>query len=383
MISNNNKIYKGKVLFVATYGGFLSSFEMNNMHILKNMGYEVHCAANFDNKQYNERPQILSNFGVVKHNILFDRSPFSGKNFICYKKLEKLIIEENYILIDTHNPVVSVLSRLAARKTKNSKIVYTAHGFFFYKGCPFKNKLVYKTIESIMARKTDYLITINKEDFEAAKKMKLRKMAIYVPGIGLDKEKIDLICVNRKEKRTELGIGLNTTIIIMVGELIDRKNYLNAFNSFKKINMNDVKVLICGTGEKQDEYTKYVKENGLEDKVVFLGFRYDVIELLKSSDIFLFPSYQEGLSVALMEAMACKLPIIASKIRGNVDLIDNNGGILVDTKSIDEISLALNSLINKTPEEKEKMGLYNYQKVDNFTITKVDEIMKQFYKEIL
>lgn len=372
-----------KALFVATYGGFFSSCELSNMHILQEMGYEVHGAANYEVDEHNERPQKLKDIGLVQHNIPFIRSPFSFGHFKMYKKLIKLMKIEQFDLIDTHNPIVSFLARLSAKKCKIKPVIYTAHGFFFFKGCPIINLLFFKPIELFMAKYTDALITINLEDYEAAKKMKTRGKAYYIPGIGLDVDKIRKVEVNKISKRRELGLAEEDFVIAMVGELIPRKNYPTAFKALTMCDIPNIKYLICGIGECMDEYKEMVKKLGVSDKVVFAGFRYDIMKILKSSDVFLFPTFQEGLSVALMEAMACGLPVIASQIRGNVDLVtEGQGGFLVNTKNAQEISNALKKLYI-CPEFRINCGKYNYNKVEEFSIDVVRNKMKKLYSNLV
>ena len=369
---------KKKVLFVATYGGFFTSFEINNMKILQKMGYEIHCAANFDNINYNPKNSVLLDLGVIEHNIPFDRSPYNLKNYKLYKKLELLIKENSFELLDTHNPVVSIFSRKYAYKYKVPHIIYTAHGFFFFKGAPLKNKLIFKTMEKVMAKKTDVIITINKEDFIAAKKMKIRKKAVYVPGIGVDIDAIDKIEVDREKKLKSINVDSNKKIIIMVGELIPRKNYFSAFRALKELD-EDYVCLICGQGIEKRKWEEYVQKNGFADKVKFLGFRNDVVELLKCSDLFLFTSFQEGLPAALMEAMSCSLPCIVSSIRGNIDLIDENGGFLINPKNYLEVLKALRIFFSLSEEKILSMKRHNKQIIENFSLKKVDEIMKEIY----
>ena len=375
-------IMKRKVLFVATYGGFFTSFEMNNIRILMNMGFEVHCVANFDNITYNPKNSLLLDLGVIEHNLPFDRSPYNLKNYKLYKKLGLLIKENSFELIDTHNPVVSVFSRKYAYKYKVPHIIYTAHGFFFFKGAPLKNKLVFKTMEKKMAKKTDVIITINKEDYIAAQKMKIRKKAVYVPGIGVDIDAINKVKVERENKLQSINVNPRKKIIIMVGELIPRKNYLTAFRALKELD-EDYVCLICGQGIEKRMLEDYVRTNGFADKIKFLGFRNDVVELLKCSDLFLFTSYQEGLPVALMEAMSCCLPCIVSCVRGNIDLIDEKGGFLVNPKKHLEVLNALQKFFSLSEKEVISMKKHNALVIENFSLKNVDKIMKDIYMKEL
>lgn len=370
-----------KVLFLATYGDFLATFEYSNISILKELGCTIHCASNFSNEAYNLKTSRLDDLGVIRHEIEFARSPFNKKNFSAFKQLFKIIKTEKIDIIDCHNAVVGAFSRVAAAFCGVKKIIYTPHSFFFYKGCPRKNRILYKIIESILARKTDLLITINQEDYVAATKMKTRGKSIYVPGIGLDLNYTPNHIFDKEKFCDELGIPKDSKIFLSVGELNENKNHITAIESFKLANVENAVYLICGIGEKKDYLEDKINSLGLNNRVMLLGYRNDVREIMSISDVFVFPSYREGLSVALMEAMSSGLTCIVSKIRGNVDLIDNNkGGYLFDPSDKYQLASAMQKAID--PEMQKRAVLYNTEKIKKFSTDRVRTIMKKEYKEI-
>ena len=211
-----------KVLFTATVvKTHINVFHLPYLKWFKEQGYEVHVAAKND---FINEPCIIPN--CDKHyDIQFARFPFSKTNIKAYKQLKKLIQENNYDIIHCHTPVAGVLTRLAARKNKNTTVIYTAHGFHFFKGAPLLNWLIYYPVERFCARYTDKLITINKEDYGRAKQFKLRKngKVYYVPGVGINLEKIQNLKVDIKQKKKELGISKNIPILLSVGELNKNK----------------------------------------------------------------------------------------------------------------------------------------------------------------
>lgn len=368
------------VLFLATYGDFLATFELSNIKLLQDMGCTVHCASNFTEKEYNRKTYKLDEINVVKHEIEFLRSPIKAKNIIAYKKLLKLIKEENIEMIDCHNAIVGAFARIVAWQCKIDKVVYTPHSFFFYKDCPKKNEFIYKNVEKILARKTDLLITINNEDYIASKKMKVRGEAIYVPGIGINSDYIFNLPRKREEYCKEFNIPIDATIFVSVGELIHRKNHESAIRAFSKANIENAYYLICGIGELESHLKDIISNLGLDNRVKLLGYREDAKDIMKSSDIFIFPSFQEGLPVALMEAMACGLPCLVSKIRGNVDLIDEEkGGLLFDPHDVQGLSEELLKIM-MVPSE---WGKHNKERIKEFDIYNVQKIMRLEYSNIL
>lgn len=372
-----------KVLYVATYGDFFASFQIDNMRLWQKLGCEVHCAADFTDKNYNRFTERIDEIGVIKHQVDFVRTPFSLKNYNAYKQIKSILKDEKIAILDTHNPVASILSRLAAKRIGIEKVMYTVHGFFFYKGASLQKNLIFKPVEFIMARLTDIIITTNLEDYEVAKKMKVRKKAYYVPGVGVDVDNILSLNIDKKKKKEELGIPVESFVITSVGECIKRKNHESSIRAFAKVYTPDMFYIVVGDGELYPFLKKLVKDLGIEKNVLLPGYRKDANEILKASDLYVFPSYQEGLSVALMQAMAAGLPVVASKIRGNTDcIIDGKGGITVAPTDIDGMSKAI-SLLRSDDSLRTKFGRYNIKKVNEFNKQKVLDRNAEIFSTLL
>lgn len=315
---------KDKVLIVTTTPYMIRQFLMNDIIILQELGYEVDVATNFqsfnviDEKSLLEFKSILNDKNITIHQIDFPRSIFSIKELIqSYMDIKKLLIKNNYKLMHTHTPIASVISRFVAKNISNMKVIYTAHGFHFFKGAPIQNWIIFYPIEKWLSKYTDVLITINKEDFNRAKKKFKMKKIEYVPGVGINIDYIKNVNVDKEKLKKELNIPLKNKVIISVGELSKRKNHELVIKALKDI--NNVTYIICGQGNLKTHLNNLAKKNEVDLRL--LGFRNDRIELIKMSDLFVFPSLQEGLPVALMEAICCEIKCIASKIRGNVDLL--------------------------------------------------------------
>ena len=346
-----------KALMLASVASMIDQFNMENIKILQELGYEVHVLANFSfgNTTSEERTKAfrkeLEEKNIKVFNVPIPRKITLLKEMIkSYKEIKKICEENNYEILHCHSPIGGVLARLAFRKMrkKGGKLIYTAHGFHFFKGAPLVNWLIFYPIERFCARFTDVLITINKEDYNRAQSFKAKKIE-YVPGIGIDTKAIKEIKVDRECKLKEFNINENETVLISVGELSERKNHKVIIEAISKIN-KPIKYLICGQGSKEAYLKDLCKNLNIEHKVIFTGYRTDIKELLKSSDIFCFPSKQEGLPVALMEAMASGLPVVCSSIRGNIDLIaEGKGGYLVNYNNVEEFYKKLTLLISNIP----------------------------------
>ncbi len=344
-----------KALMTAHVAYAIEMFNIPNIQLLKSMGYEVVVACNFDDRSSLSDEKVealkakLSAMGVKYHNIPFQRNPLKPHNLKAFLSLKKLIDAEHFSLIHTHTPVGGILTRLAAAKSRKrgTKVIYTAHGFHFFKGAPLRNWLIYFTAEWLCSFFTDSLITINKEDYENAKTRLHAKKVCYVPGVGIDTERFIGTRGVREALLKEISADEKSILLLSVGELSDRKNHSVTIKALSEINDGRLHLIIAGRGEKEEEFRCLARELGVESRVHLLGFRTDIAELMKSADIFVFPSLQEGLPVALMEAMACAMPCVCSAIRGNTDLVeDGSEGILCSVNDVAAFRDAIERLIN-------------------------------------
>jgi len=381
-----------KALMMAHVASMIDLFNMDNIHILQDMGYEVDVACNFEHgsvtsrQRVNEFKQELISQGIHVYHIPVPRSITAiGDIMKSYHIIKQLAKKNHYDIVHCQSPIGGVIARLACKKARKhgTKVIYVAHGFHFYKGASIKNWLLFYPIEKYYARYTDCLITMNHEDYNLAKrKMNQAKHIKYIPGVGIDTRKINSINVDIDSKRKELGIPVDSIVIVSVGELNKNKNHEVIIKALAKINNPDIHYIICGKGPLKDYLMKLSKELHIDQNVHILGYRKDVIEILKSSDIFAFPSIREGLSVSMMEAMAAGLPVVCSEIRGNTDLIkDGENGYVVDYKDIQMFSMKLDTLY-RNEQARENMGNYNKKYIYSFDSKKVNEIMKVLYSSL-
>lgn len=351
-----------RVLFVATVVKMhIMTFHIPCLKMFKEMGYETVVAARND---YDNPEDCQIPYCDKFYDIPFQREPFRYENYKCYKKLKSIIDEGDFSIVYCHTPVGGVLGRLAARDAakKGTRVVYMAHGLHFYKGAPIQNWLLYYPVEKLCSRFADLFITINKEDFELAKKKMKSKCVEYLPGVGIDPDKFNSEKAEKESIRRELGLPEQDLVMVSVGEVNYNKNHGVAIEALSLCETKNIHYLIVGQGDFKEQRLSKARLCNVEDRVHFLGFRNDVYKILKASDIFAFPSYREGLSVALTEAMACALPVVATKIRGNIDLIDEErGGLLCKPTDAKTMAKHIDTLA-KNPELRHEMGLYNYEK---------------------
>lgn len=372
-----------KALVITSVASMVDQFLLPNIKLLQDMDYEVHVACNFEkgsscsDEKIAELKLKLDELKIAYFQINFERdvTNLSG-NLKAYKQVVALVNENGYDLVHCHSPIGGMITRLASRKArkKGTKVFYTAHGFHFYKGAPKKNWLLYYPVEKFCAHFTDTLITMNKEDYAlATKKMKAKRVE-YVPGVGIDISKFGGSSVGKTAKRDELGIPHGARVLFSIGELNENKNHETVIRAIAN---TELYYVIAGRGALQEHLESVIDSLGMSGRVKLLGFRKDVKEIFEAADVFVFPSFREGLSVSVMEAMASGLPVACSKIRGNTDLIDENGGFWFDPASVEDCKKAIESVF---ASDTEALGEYNTKKIENFSVENVCRMLKALYE---
>ena len=370
----NNK----RMLMLATTAAMIEQFNKNNILLLESMGYEVHVAGNFleGNPISDERLEAFKIWLIEHHGKWFHipstRRPLDfSENGKAIKRIIELINTYHYDFIHCHTPIGSVIGRIAAHRTR-TKIIYTAHGFHFYDGAPIKNWLLYYPVEKFLSKYTDVLITINKEDYKRAKEHFQAKKIYYVPGVGIDTKKFSPSKVGRERIRAELGLDNKDIMLLSVGELNENKNHISVIHAIKGMKLIYV---VVGKGGKREELEISARENGVDLRLT--GFRNDVADFYNAADVYVLPSIREGLNVSLMEAMASGLAVACSRIRGNIDLIDDRD-VLFSPLNIDEIKDAINTAIKK----KEELSLKNLKQIRLLDLQNIEGQISDIYEEI-
>lgn len=365
-----------KILYVTTIGGTMAFF-IDYIDELVSKKHVVDIATNTNLYPVRE---IYNDLGCSIFNISCTRSPFSLSNITAIKQIKKIVEEGNYDIVHCHTPIAAACTRIACRKArkKGTKVIYTAHGFHFYKGAPLINWLVFYPIEKLCAHFTDILVTINKEDYNFALKKIKAKRVEYVPGVGIDVQKFANCEVDALAKKQELGVPNDAFLLLSVGELNENKNHQSVIRALAKIENKNPHYIIAGEGGLKDNLISLTEELGVKDRVHLVGQRDDVAELYKVADVYIHPSYREGLPVAVVEALAAGTPIICTNIRGNTDVVkDGINGVLVKPNAVDEIKKAINKLMT----DKGEIGKTNSVDAECFSVSSVNEKMYNIYSD--
>ncbi|MBO7253344.1 MAG: glycosyltransferase family 4 protein [Oscillospiraceae bacterium] len=373
---------KKKVLFTATVvKTHMMQFHLPYLKLFQDMGWETAVASKND---YEDPADCQIPFCDQYYNIPFARLPWKKDNLTAYRQIKKIIDEEEYDLIHCHTPVGAMITRLAAlaARKKGTKVIYTAHGFHFFKGAPLLNWLMFYPVEWMLAPVTDCLITINKEDYALAQKRMKAKQLAYVPGVGIRTEKFHRTKEQNRQKRQELGFREDDFLILTVAEMTANKNHITTLNALAALKdtpeFEKMHYLIVGRGEMWPKLEESAAALGIQEHVHFLGYRTDAAEIYGCCDIFSFLSFREGLPVALMEAMASGLAVVCTRIRGNTDLVEDEvNGLFVENNPQAAAEAFLR--LYRDPQLRAALGQKAAQTAEGYDEKPVHEQVRKIY----
>ncbi|SFL16135.1 Glycosyltransferase involved in cell wall bisynthesis [Paenibacillus sp. 1_12] len=365
-----------KILFVATVDYHFKAFHLPHMKWFKEQGWEVHIAA---------RGKLELPFVDQKYDLPIDRSPFKRSNWKAYRELKEIINANKYNIIHCHTPVGGALARLAAREARlqGTSVIYTAHGFHFYKRAPLINWMIYYPVEKMLARYTDCLITINEEDYQRAVSHRFKAGRIErVHGVGVNTERFKPVDLAQKlDMRTKLGFQHNDHLMFYAAEFNKNKNQQLLIEALARIKHDapHAKLLLAGVGVLEESCRELADRLEISSRVFFLGYRDDIDQILPMCDIAVASSLREGLPVNIMEAMACGLPVVASSNRGHSELVQESvTGHVVSPKDSTLLAKQLLELI-RSEELREQMKIESLRRVQTYSLTQVGMELIEIY----
>lgn len=381
-----------RALIITTTSGFLSQFELNNVRLLQERGYQVHYATNFGVPVYEVKDKTLRNMGVVLHHISIEKNPFKlKKNIWALRELIRIIDREEVDVVHCHNPNGGVLGRLAAALSKRKPfVIYTAHGFHFFKGAPLKNWLFYYPVEKLLAKLSDVIITINHEDYSRAEKFHYKKNghAEMIPGVGVDIQLFQPTGSTetdermRKNLRDQWGIPQGGFHIVSAGELNRNKNHQVVIEALARLGYKNIYYSICGEGPHRKALQELIVKNGLSGQVFLRGYRNDMQQIWKTADLSIFPSIREGMGMAALESMASGVPLIVADNRGSREyIVDKQNGLVCKANSVEQFAETIRFLY-ENPEERNCLAVCALKTVKRFSLRETEKKMRQIYQRL-
>lgn len=218
------------------------------------------------------------------------------------------------------------------------------------------------------------------------KKQKNHSKIFKIDGVGVNLERFYPAnsLEEKKALRSEKGFAPDDFILIYTAEFIPRKNHKLLFDILPDLKQKipELKVILCGKGELLERYKDFAVQNKM-DYVTFTGYTKDVDDYCRLSDVLVMPSFQEGLPMAMIEAIATGLPVVASDIRGHCDVIEDCvNGFLFGTENISGFEKAILTLY-KNPVLRAQIGKRNIERAKVFSVDKAVDAMEEIYQTVM
>ncbi|MGL5299885.1 glycosyltransferase [Weissella confusa] len=385
-----------RVLITSAAANMIWQFNKRNIEILLNQpDVEVHVGTNFispgtiDTAEVTLMKKWMAERGVQIHQIDFQRGVGDVmSNIKATAQIKKILKEERIDLIHTQSPIGAALTRVASIGL-NVKLIYTAHGFHFFKGAPKKYWVVFYPLEYILSKLTDVLITINEEDFNNSRNF-LAKKKVLLPGVGISVKdalhnrdsQLEIRNNSRLKLANEFDIPKEVFLILNVGELSNRKNQEYLLEAMSRIDNENIHVALAGIGPNKKFLEKKAESLKMAKRVHFLGYRNDIRELHYAADLMVFPSKQEGLALGGLESVVDGLYLLGSDTRGIRDyILSENIG---QTFSLNDNAQELSEQIQRFVDNPHRVPTGDIQRLlMHFDRAEVDTQMADIYQTVL
>lgn len=308
---NGNK----KLLYIASSFGHLASFHQPYTEWLAQQGYEVHAAAGGEQRALR---------GVSRYIPLpLEKSMFSPHNFAAVLQLHSLLRRENYAMISLHTSLAAFFARLAVQllpKKQRPVVMNTAHGYLFDDSTPLLKRTLLLSAERMTAPVTDWLLTMNRQDEQIAKRYRLGRHIVLTPGMGIALTRFSPPSPEEKRAlRRAMELPENALVLIYAAEFSGRKNQKMLISAMPEL--PNAVLLLPGRGALLDDCRTLAQQKGVADRVRFPGFTSNIEQYYRAADLCVSSSRSEGLPFNVMEAMACGLPAVLSDVKGHEDLV--------------------------------------------------------------
>jgi len=366
-----------KKILITSTDLMMIQFLVPHVKYLAQNGFHVELACSEVGGRMADVRDAVAGSARAIHTLRLERSPVSPRNFLGYGDLKRLLRQNRYDVIWTNEPVMGVVTRLAANRYRKSgtKVAYMCHGFHFYKGSGKLNWLIYYPVERLMARLCDRIITINREDEQRAGTFACRDV-VRIDGIGVNLQRLQCSCT-AEDMRARLGIPEDAVMVVSVGELQHRKNHAVILRALAQLKNPAVQYVICGRGALLEQLQTLARQLGIGQQVHFLGYRRDIPDIMNAADIYAHPSAREGLGIACLEAMAFGLPLVTSNIQGIPDYVENGvTGFLCDPQDVQRFAEHLQRLI-ADPKLRARIGATNLQRVKKYDVTQICPVVRK------
>lgn len=375
------------LLLVTTIPGTLSAFFVPITRHLQAKGWRVDAMA----QGISTSTECLEVFDRV-WEVDWSRNPLYPNNLsIAPQQIRAVLAENEYDVVQVSTPVAAFVTRYALRglrKRGKPKIIYTAQGFHFYQGGSVIRNTIFRSLEKLAGRWTDYLVVVNREDEEGAKHHQIvpDQRVRYIPGTGVNIERFSLNKnISEAELlrvRQELGLLPREPLFLSIAEFIVRKRHHDILMAFARLGRPEVHLAFAGDGVLFEQMQQLATDLGIHKQVHFLGRRKDIPTLIRASVATILASEQEGLPNCVMESICLEIPVIGTDIRGTRDLLEGGNGLLVKVGDVEGLAQAMTWVLEH-PEEAKMMGKCGRGRMSSYGLPQILKQYENLYAEAL
>jgi glycosyltransferase involved in cell wall biosynthesis len=374
------------VLFVAAYDVSIASFFLPHLAVLQQLGLQVETAYC---RSVDWAHEAIGRAGVERHEVSFGSTPYARANVAALQGLGRLLRRNKYDIVHANMPVPGYLARLACRLfSRQSVVIYTAHGFHFHQGGRALSNAAFETLERLAGRWTDYLVTINQEDYEAARRLRIvaPDRVWPMPGVGIDTAYFDPARVRPDEiqaVRQGMALASDDVLLLMVAGFRAGKRHRDAIAALAELRDSRVHLAFAGRGPLLEATRTLSQAHGVAERVHFLGYRSDVRALVCASLATLLPSEREGLPRSMQESLALGVPVIGADVRGTRELLRDGCGVVVPVGDVHGLTNAVRWVLAH-PERANDMGRRGRQRViERYALPLSLGVTEKLYRHIL
>ncbi len=376
----------GSLLIIATVAHTIRHFLLPYATHLRALGWRVDAAANGGRAD----EVVMEAFDHV-YDLPLSRSILDIGKIVRAERAVSALLATGPDIVHVHTPIAGFVTRVAVHRApaeRRPAVVYTTHGFHFYEGGNRATNAAFLMAERVAGRWTDRLVVINTEDEAAALRHRIVQPGrlVRMPGIGVDTRwwsPSSVAPADIVRFRDRLSIAAGAPVFLVVGELNRNKRQRDAIAALATMQHKDAQLLLAGQGSEEAHLDGIAREQGVRDRVHFLGFVQDPRLVIRAATALILPSKREGLARSVMEALALEVPVIASAARGNRELIGGDSGILVDVADVQGLAAAMDQLVDR-PEQRRSMGLRGRARmVEGYDVEVLLRMHEELYRSLL
>lgn len=364
-----------KVLFTASTYSHIVNFHRPYLAAFRQLGWTVEVACGGTPMEIPEAQRVV--------HIPFEKEILSLQNGTACRELRRLIRSSEYDLVSCHTALAAFFTRMALAGLQNRpKVACTVHGYLFGEENPAAKGVLLSAAERMAAPVTDLLMTMNRWDTQYAQAHRLGRKIVEIPGMGLDTERLRPVSSEeRAALRRSWGIGDEDILLVYAAEFSGRKNQQTLIRAVTRLPCR-VKLALPGQGALREECMALAAQLGVEERVLFPG-QVSMAQWYGAVDLAVSASRSEGLPFNVMEAMYCGLPVVASRVKGHTDLLEESqAGLLYPYGDWEACAGCIQALI-QDPELAARLGEQGRRTVQRYVLERVQPAVMAQYEALI